>query len=64
MIHDDFAPGFPLHHADKDTTLALHAAGRHGIGLPLTEALLRRWDEAISKGHGDEDVAAAITAAR
>jgi 3-hydroxyisobutyrate dehydrogenase len=64
MVKGAFTPGFPLHHADKDATLVLDAADRHGIELPLTEALLTRWDEAISAGHGNDDVAAAITAAR
>lgn len=27
----------------------------------LTDALLPRWREAIVEGHGDEDVAAAVT---
>jgi 3-hydroxyisobutyrate dehydrogenase len=51
-------------HAHKDAALALEAAGDHGTSLPLTEALLQRWGTAIALGHGDDDVAAAITAAR
>ena len=30
--------------------------------LPLTAALLRRWQDAIALGHGDDDVASAVTA--
>ncbi|UXX92258.1 NAD(P)-dependent oxidoreductase [Streptomyces sp. AD2-2] len=62
MVQHDFTPGFPLRHAAKDITLALSAADHHEIELPLTEVVLKRWDEAIAGGHGDEDVAAAITA--
>ena len=62
MVQHDFTPGFPLRHAAKDITLALSAAGHHEIDFPLTEAVLKRWDEAIAGGHEDEDVAAAITA--
>ncbi|SEC82398.1 3-hydroxyisobutyrate dehydrogenase [Streptomyces sp. 3213] len=62
MVQHDFTPGFPLRHAAKDIALALSAAGHNEIDLPLTEAVLKRWYEAIADGHGDEDVAAAITA--
>ncbi|MFF7717727.1 NAD(P)-binding domain-containing protein [Streptomyces sp. NPDC007988] len=64
MVKSDFTPGFPLHHASKDARLALEAAGLQRIELPLTEALLKRWAKAISEGHGNDDVAAAVTAAR
>jgi hypothetical protein len=33
------------------------------LDLSLTDALLPRWCAAISEGHGDNDVAAAITQA-
>ncbi|MFJ2189851.1 NAD(P)-dependent oxidoreductase [Kitasatospora sp. NPDC087861] len=64
MVQRDFTPGFPLHHAGKDAALALDAAHGHGIDLPLTEALSKRWDKAIVLGHANDDVAAAITTAR
>ncbi|MGW4877212.1 NAD(P)-dependent oxidoreductase [Streptomyces sp. NPDC004262] len=63
MVEHDFAPGFPLHHAGKDAALALAAADHWGLELPLTEALLKRWDEAIAGGHAADDVASAVTAA-
>ncbi|MER5793890.1 NAD(P)-dependent oxidoreductase [Streptomyces sp. NPDC001980] len=63
MVERDFAPGFPLHHAGKDAALALSAADQRELELPLTEALLKRWDEAISAGHAEDDVASAITVA-
>jgi 3-hydroxyisobutyrate dehydrogenase len=63
MVNADFAPGFPLRHATKDAELALSAAHRHGVELPLTSALLPRWHEALAGDHGGDDVASAITAA-
>jgi 3-hydroxyisobutyrate dehydrogenase len=63
MLSGDLAPGFPLRHAAKDAELAVDAAQRHGLALPLTDALLPRWREAIAHNHGADDVAAAITAA-
>jgi 3-hydroxyisobutyrate dehydrogenase len=62
MLDAQFRPGFPLRHAAKDAMLARDAAQLHGLGLTLTAALLRRWQEAIAKGHGDDDVASAVTA--
>jgi 3-hydroxyisobutyrate dehydrogenase len=62
MLAAQFRPGFPLRHAAKDATLARDAAQHHGLGLPLTAALLQRWQDAIALGHGDDDVASAVTA--
>jgi aryl-alcohol dehydrogenase-like predicted oxidoreductase len=33
----------------------------HGLELPLTAALLGRWHHAMALGHGEDDVASAIT---
>ena len=63
MLDAAFVPGFPLRHATKDVELALSAAHRHGVELPLTDALLPRWHAAVTAGHGDQDVASAVTAA-
>jgi 3-hydroxyisobutyrate dehydrogenase len=62
MLEAQFRPGFPLRHAAKDALLARDAAQDRGLGLPLTAALLRRWQDAIALGHGDDDVASAVTA--
>jgi 3-hydroxyisobutyrate dehydrogenase len=64
MLDEQFRPGFPLRHAAKDATLASDAAHDRGLALPLTAALLPRWQDAIALGHGDDDVASAVTAAR
>lgn len=45
----------------KDAELASSAGHQHGVELPLTSALLPRWHEAISEGHGDDDIASAFT---
>jgi 3-hydroxyisobutyrate dehydrogenase len=63
MVAGDFAPGFPLRHAFKDTALALSAARDLGLELPVTRALEGRWRDAIAHGHGDEDLSAIITEA-
>jgi 3-hydroxyisobutyrate dehydrogenase-like beta-hydroxyacid dehydrogenase len=64
MIAGDFTPGFPLRLAFKDTELALDAARERGLELPLTAALEGRWKGAISRGHGEDDLAAIITETR
>jgi 3-hydroxyisobutyrate dehydrogenase len=61
MMDADFTPGFPLRHAAKDAALAADAAHGHGVELALTDALLERWHRAIASGHGQDDVASAIT---
>jgi len=62
MLAARFTPGFPLAHAAKDAALAATAAHDHGLELPLTEALLARWGQAMAAGHGHDDVSSAITA--
>jgi 3-hydroxyisobutyrate dehydrogenase len=62
MTNADFTPGFPLRHAAKDAALAANAAHDRGVELPLTDALLARWQRAIGSGHGQDDIASAITA--
>jgi 3-hydroxyisobutyrate dehydrogenase len=63
MIGAEFTPGFPLRHATKDAELVVSAAHQQGLDLPLTSALLPRWHQAIANGHGDDDVASAVTVA-
>jgi 3-hydroxyisobutyrate dehydrogenase len=63
MLDTHFVPGFPLRYAGKDAALATDAARDNGLELPLTDALLDRWQQAIAPGHGQDDVASAVTAA-
>jgi 3-hydroxyisobutyrate dehydrogenase len=57
------SPGFALRLAFKDVGLALDAARERELELPITEAISRRWQEAIADGHADEDVSAVIAVA-
>jgi 3-hydroxyisobutyrate dehydrogenase len=57
MLEHDYTPGFALSLALKDAGLALEAGREHGVELPVTDALVKRWREAVAAGHGDEDVA-------
>ncbi|MEA2393519.1 MAG: 3-hydroxyisobutyrate dehydrogenase [Solirubrobacteraceae bacterium] len=63
MIAHDFEPGFALRHAVKDVRLALAAAEHGDVDLPVTAAVLRRWDRAMADGHADDDVASVIAEA-
>jgi 3-hydroxyisobutyrate dehydrogenase len=59
----EFVPGFALRLAFKDVGLALDAARERDLELPITEAISRRWQQAIAGGHGDEDISAVIAVA-
>ncbi len=63
MIGHHFEPGFAVRHAVKDARLALAAAGQGELELPLTAAVVRRWERAIADGHADDDVASVIAEA-
>jgi 3-hydroxyisobutyrate dehydrogenase len=64
MIEGSFEPSFPLHLAAKDARLADEAARAVGLDLPLPRAIHAQMAKAIDAGHGDEDMAATIWAAR
>jgi 3-hydroxyisobutyrate dehydrogenase len=59
MLAGEFTPGFALHLALKDARLALDAGHDQGLELPLTNALVRRWELAMP-AHADDDLAAVI----
>jgi len=63
MVDGEFAPGFTLGLAYKDVGLALDAAREHDLELPVTEALVPRWEQAIADGHADDDLSSVIVAA-
>jgi 3-hydroxyisobutyrate dehydrogenase len=50
-------PSFRLALAAKDASLVEEAASRHGLDLPLVEAVRRRFEEGVPE-HGDEDMSA------
>jgi 3-hydroxyisobutyrate dehydrogenase len=58
MIEDEFPTSFSLALARKDAGLVLEAADAQGLCLAITEAVARRFDEALEAGHGDKDLAA------
>jgi 3-hydroxyisobutyrate dehydrogenase len=59
MLAREFTAGFALHLALKDARLALDAGHHRGLELPLTEALARRWQQAMP-AHADDDLASVI----
>ena len=63
MLAGELTAGFALGLAYKDVRLALDAAREQHLELPVTQALVPRWQEAIADGHGDEDVCAVIAVA-
>jgi 3-hydroxyisobutyrate dehydrogenase len=64
MIERKFQPSFPLAHAAKDAGLVDEAARAAGLHLALPAAIRDQMARAIAAGHGEEDLAATIWAAR
>jgi 3-hydroxyisobutyrate dehydrogenase len=58
MIERSFPPAFPLRHAAKDLRLIEEAAGRHGLDVPLVQAIAARFADGVEAGHGDLDLSA------
>ena len=58
MIERSFPPAFPLRHAAKDLHLIEDAAGRHGLDVPLVQAIAARFADGVEAGHGDLDMSA------
>lgn len=63
MLESDYSPTFALRLGLKDVQLALAAADEHALELPLTGALVPRWNAAVADGHGDDDIASVFTRA-
>jgi 3-hydroxyisobutyrate dehydrogenase len=62
MIKREFPAAFSLSLTRKDAGLVLDAAREAGFDPPLVETIAGVLDRAIEKGHGDDDMAAAIAA--
>jgi 3-hydroxyisobutyrate dehydrogenase len=62
MVEREFPPAFALAGARKDARLVVEAAERAGLEATLTRTIGELFDVAIEKGHGDEDMAAALYA--
>lgn len=57
MIAREFDPSFSLRLAVKDARLVEEAAARHGLDLPVVEAIRRRMEQGVDE-HGDKDLSA------
>lgn len=57
MVERNFEPTFALKHATKDAHLAVAAADRRGLDLPVLAAIAERMEQAVPE-HGDEDLSA------
>ena len=64
MIEEEFPTSFSAKLARKDAGLVLDAAEKSGLQLTIAKAAAARFDEAISAGHGEEDLAAIYQATR
>jgi len=62
ILKGDFAPSFTIGNAVKDARLIAHAARDVGLQADVAEASLRRFERAMSAGHGDKDMAASFLA--
>ncbi|MFZ7086790.1 NAD(P)-dependent oxidoreductase [Curtobacterium sp. RRHDQ10] len=64
MLADRFEPQFALDGVRKDIRLMVEAASGVGVSTTLLDALTTVYGSASADGHGDEDIAAVVTAFR
>ncbi|KOV89047.1 NAD(P)-dependent oxidoreductase [Nocardia sp. NRRL S-836] len=62
IIERSFQPAFSVQNALKDALLVNEAAVRAGVQLDVAQASGARLNRAVTRGHGDEDMAAAYYA--
>jgi 3-hydroxyisobutyrate dehydrogenase len=62
IMAKSFEPAFSVQNALKDATLVNEAAVRAGIQLDVAQAAAARLNRAVTRGHGDEDMAASYYA--
>jgi 3-hydroxyisobutyrate dehydrogenase len=62
IIERSFPPAFSVQNALKDALLVNEAAVRAGVQLDVAQASGARLNRAVTRGHGDEDMAAAYYA--
>ena len=62
MLASDYAPAFPLKHAEKDVKLAVALGRSLGLGLPIAATADVSMRAAMSQGLGDNDFAAVYEA--
>jgi 3-hydroxyisobutyrate dehydrogenase len=64
MRAEDYTPNFLLRLMAKDLGYAMNEAAKIDVTLQTAATALDRFREAIAAGHGDEDMAAVVKAAR
>ncbi|MFD9702641.1 NAD-binding protein [Lentzea sp. NPDC059081] len=64
IIERSFEPAFTVQNALKDALLVNEAAVRGSVQLDVAQAAAARLNRAVTKGHGDEDMAASYYASR
>ena len=64
MLAGDYAPAFPLKHAQKDVKLAIGLGSALGVSLPVAASADATMRSAMAKGLGDSDFAATYEAQR
>jgi 3-hydroxyisobutyrate dehydrogenase len=64
MVKREYPASFPLSGALKDAGLIRAAAESAGLEVPVIDTVARRMRRAVDAGHGDEDMAATVEAAR
>jgi 3-hydroxyisobutyrate dehydrogenase len=64
IIERSFEPAFTVRNALKDALLVNEAAVRGAVQLDVAQAASARLNRAVTKGHGDEDMAASYYASR
>lgn len=57
MVKQDYRPQFSLANMTKDVGLALAAAGKGAVTLPLAEQLHRIYQQGVDMGFGEDDYA-------
>ncbi len=62
IVERSFPPAFSVQNALKDALLVNEAAVRAGVQLDVAQASGARLNRAVTRGHGDEDMAAAYYA--
>ncbi|MCU1676077.1 MAG: mmsB [Frankiales bacterium] len=64
MLRGDYPPSFPLALAEKDAGLIIDAAAEAGVPLSVAPAVRADLQQAINRGHGDDDMSAMHVAHR
>ena len=64
MIRDEYPLGFKTSLHRKDLGIALDAAGREDLALPVAQLVAEQEDDLVAGGYGDEDMSALARVAK